>query len=60
MPGAGFKRDAAKVKVSTEEAHVKPFKMVQRAIVRPDVSCFDDVALSPILIARQPEWPNHR
>ena len=34
MPGAGFKRDAAEVKISVEEAHVKPYEMVQSIIVR--------------------------
>ncbi|KZT69368.1 cytochrome P450 [Daedalea quercina L-15889] len=30
MPGAGFKRESAKVKLSIEEAHVKPYEMVER------------------------------
>ncbi|KAH9917085.1 cytochrome P450 monooxygenase [Fomitopsis serialis] len=36
MPGAGFKREAAKVKVSIEEAHVKPYEMVERAMAAGD------------------------
>ena len=37
MPGAGFKRDAAKVKISVEEAHVKPYDMVRRTMVSVDI-----------------------
>jgi len=36
MPGAGFKREATKVKVSIEEAHVKPYEMVERAMAAGD------------------------
>lgn len=34
MPGASFKREAAKVKVSIEKAHVKPYEMVRKVMVR--------------------------
>ncbi|TFY60472.1 hypothetical protein EVJ58_g5133 [Rhodofomes roseus] len=36
MPGAGFKREAAEVKVSIEEAHVRPYEMVERAMAAGD------------------------